>query len=153
MSFSVRSMNEVMKEMMINDGIPEEYIANMMPPETPFYVITNASGVDGSSAILSDSFMQSVSEKIGSEEFYILPSSRHEVLAIDPAIVEDTADLKQMVMEVNSKEVSAEDFLSDSIYKYNGKTHTVSMADEKGIFHDMNGAKAEITKISKGMGR
>ena len=153
MSFSVRGMNDVMKEMMINDGIPEEYIADMMPPETPFYVITNASGVDGSSAILSDSFMQSVSEKIGCEEFYVLPSSRHEVLAVDPAIVQDTADLKQMVMEVNSTEVSAEDFLSDSIYKYNGKTHTLSMADEKGIFHDMDGAKAEITKISKGMGR
>lgn len=46
----------------------------------------------------------------------ILPSSRHELIAIeyeDAAKVEAT---KQMVHEVNMTQVSPRDFLSDSVY-------------------------------------
>lgn len=51
-------------------------------------------------------------------DLYILPSSIHECLLIPEDIVEDVASLKQMVLEVNDQEVSKEEFLSNSVYKY-----------------------------------
>lgn len=134
-----KGMNEIMKEMMLMDGMPEELADEMFPPEQiPFYVISNEKKQDGSCAVLSDSFMQKAAEKIGAEELYLLPSSRHEMLAVDSNLIDDSAELKSMVIEVNSDPnvIQTEDYLSDSVYKYNALTHSLSVCDSKGLFHD-----------------
>lgn len=138
-TYICKGMNELMKEMMMMDGIDEELANEMFPPEKiPFYVISNEKKQDGSCAILSDTFMQKTAEKIGAEELYLLPSSRHEMLAVDTNLIDNSADLKSMVIEVNSDPnvIQTEDYLSDSIYKYNALTHSLSVCDSKGLFHD-----------------
>ena len=52
--------------------------------------------------------------------FYILPSSIHEVILL-PVENEndDIGRLKEMVYEVNHTELSEEEILSDSIYMFN----------------------------------
>ena len=109
--------------------------------------------MDGSCAVLSDSFMQKTAEKIGAEELYLLPSSRHEMLAVDSNLIDDSAELKSMVIEVNSDPnvIQTEDYLSDSIYKYNALTHSLSVCDSKGLFHDKGLSKdAPKQAISRG---
>lgn len=138
-NYICKSMDEVMKEMMVMDGMPEELADEICPMgQTSFYVISNEKKSDGSCAVLSDSFMQKVAEKIGAEELYLLPSSRHEMIAVDSNSADDSAELKSMVMEVNSNPdiIQTEDYLSDSIYKYNAITHSLSVCDSKGLFHD-----------------
>lgn len=145
-NYICKSMNELMKDMMVMDGMDEELANEMFPPEQiPFYVISNEKKQDGSCAVLSDSFMQKTVEKIGAEELYLLPSSRHEMLAVDSNLIDDPAELKSMVMEVNSDPnvIKAEDYLSDSVYKYNAQTHSLSVCDSKGLFHDKGLSKDE----------
>ncbi|MCM1184899.1 MAG: DUF5688 family protein [Lachnospira sp.] len=148
-----KSMNELLKDMMVEDGMDEDLISGLFPPDlTPFYVLSNEKKSDGNCAILSDSFMQRAAEKLGAEELYLLPSSRHEMLAADAGLVDDPVELKNMVVDVNSNPdvIRAEDFLSNSIYKYNAKTHSLSMCDGKGLFHDKDmqkdGAKPTISR-------
>ena len=96
------------------------------------FVITNSSKIDGAAAMLSDSTMQAAYERIG-ENFYIAPSSRHEILAIPESAIERPEDLKEIVESVNSTEVSKSDYLSDNVYRYDGISHEISpVFDEEG---------------------
>ncbi len=150
-----KSMDELLKDMLVEDGMDEDLITGLFPPEiAPFYVLSNEKNLDGSCAVLSDSFMQRVAEKLGAEKLYLLPSSRHEMLAVNSNLVDNPAELKNMVMEVNSTPdvIRAEDFLSNSIYKYNANTHTLSVCDSKGLFHDKGIQKGD-TKQSISRGR
>lgn len=149
-----KSMDEIIKDMMIEDGLPEELADDMFPiGQTPFYVISNQTKFDGSSAVLSDSFMQNAAEKLGAEELYVLPSSRHEMIVLNSANVDNPSELKSMVMDINNNPdvIRAEDFLSNFIYKYNSVTHSLSMCDSKGLFHDKEVKKDNVKQsISRG---
>lgn len=50
--------------------------------------------------------------------------------------------------------IQNEDFLSNSIYKYNAKTHSISVCDSKGLFHDkgtVRSAEQGISRRGKGI--
>lgn len=152
-SYVCKRLDDVVKDILLNDGVDEDDISEIIPMgQSPLHIITNSQKLDGSCAILSDLFMQKVSEQIGSDELYLLPSSRHEMLAIDAHSVIDSSSLKSMVMDVNSDPdvIRNEDFLSNSIYKYDAKTHSISMCDNKGLFHDKEILKDAKPNISKG---
>lgn len=149
-----KSMDEIIRDMMAEDGLPEVFADEMCPMvQSPLYVLTNKHNFDGSCAILSDSFMQDVAEKTGAEELYLLPSSRHEMIAVNAAMVDNPSSLKSIVVGVNSDPnvIRAEDYLSDSIYEYNAVTHSLSMCDHNGLFHDKQSQNGSIKQtISRG---
>lgn len=64
--------------------------------------------------------LEEAREMMQSNEIYILPSSRHEVLAI-PAESADPNQLEEMVRTINEMEVAPQDRLSNSVYKYDGR--------------------------------
>ncbi|MBD5445588.1 MAG: hypothetical protein HDR29_08585 [Lachnospiraceae bacterium] len=154
-SYVCKRLDDMVRDILLNDGIDEDDISEIIPMgQSHLYIISNPQRLDGSRAILSDSFMQKTAEQIGTDELYLLPSSRNEMLVIDSHIA-DSAHLKSMVMEVNSdpNAISNEDFLSNSIYKYDAKTNSISMCDNKGLFHDkeiVNDAKPNISKGGRG---
>lgn len=154
-NYTCKNINEVMKEIMVSDGIEEEFINEVLPMgQVPFYVLSNEKGIDGSCAVLSDSFMQRVSDKLGNDGIFLLPSSRHEMIAVgfDNAI--HLEDLKEIVGAVNNDPLlmQKQDYLSGSIYQYNAKTHTLSICDSMGMFHNKECQK-ESMKQSIGRGR
>ena len=55
------------------------------------------------------------------ENFYILPSSIHEVIIIAESQSPSKDDLQDMVRDINETQVDAEELLSDTIYYYNFK--------------------------------
>lgn len=81
------------------------------------YVLSNESMVDGASAIVSRNALNQAYEVIG-ENFYILPSSRHELILIGQSKVDDVGFLRNMVKEVNETVVDKRDKLSDNVYYY-----------------------------------
>ncbi|MBO4280763.1 MAG: hypothetical protein J5872_02830 [Lachnospiraceae bacterium] len=83
----------------------------------PMYVLSNAMNHFGAGAILNLSFMDGVREKL-KEDFYILPSSVHELILIPVSNAPDEEKLLQMVREVNEREVPEEEFLADGVYRY-----------------------------------
>ena len=132
--FTVQSMQETLTGLMPEglDGIipfPQEERPSMC-------VITNEAKHEGASAIISSEALDRACEKMGCETAVILPSSRHELLAVNPDAVGmgSTAELKAMVEEVNSTQVSLEDKLSDMIYEYNSRSHELTLCNEEGLF-------------------
>lgn len=89
------------------------------------YVLTNKINLDGANVIASDRILKEVSEKIDSS-FYVLPSSRHELILVPDKFNVDPKYLVQMVREVNLT-LKQKDFLSDDIYYYNAKKRTLSI--------------------------
>ena len=89
------------------------------------YVLTNKTNLDGANVIASDRILKEVSEKIDSS-FYVLPSSRHELILVPDKFNVDPKYLVQMVREVNLT-LKQKDFLSDDIYYYNAKKRTLSI--------------------------
>lgn len=132
-----KSMNEVMAEMMIpqimNDmGLDreaaQEMVESMMPPEDKMFVLSNEQKLNGAAALLDDKMMDQIAEKVGGD-FYILPSSVHEVLIVPADAGMDLKDLEAMVQEVNETQVAPQDRLSDHVYQYDNETHEVFRAD------------------------
>ena len=91
------------------------------------YVLTNADKMYGASLIAQDDVLEKASHCLGGD-YYILPSSVHEVLLV-PASENLTAEnLVSMVQEVNANEVSEEDRLSDKVQFYNSETGVLENA-------------------------
>lgn len=85
------------------------------------YVITNQSGINGATVILYDGILQKLYDTFEGD-YYILPSSIHEVLAVPCDCAISKEDLVKMVQEINDTCVRADEVLSDHIYYYNGET-------------------------------
>ena len=142
--FECRSMTEVMRSIMESDGMPEEIIDEIVMHEDqcPMYILSNKSGMDGAVAMLSTDTLESARDKIG-EDFYILPSSRHEIILVPESKIDDEKYLKDMVSQVNSTSVPKEDILSDSVYKYEGLKKAFSTVKEISMVTDRVTSKLE----------
>ena len=94
------------------------------------YILTNPSKHFGAATLLYPGVLQQLSDNAQSNLF-ILPSSIHELLLMRDNGEVNAAELQAMVMEVNQETVDPEDLLSDEVYYYDGKAHTLSMATVK----------------------
>ncbi len=130
--FICQSISDVIRSFMTEE-VSEEYLDELLPPqedESMMWVLTNREKYDGAVAIASPKALQEAREKIG-EDFYVLPSSRHEIILVPWHYVNDVNDLKHMVSDVNSSTVSRIDKLSDSVYFYDGKRLSIVSALNK----------------------
>lgn len=102
-------------------GFPE-----MFPP---IYVITNKHNLYGAACILYPDVLKDIAQKLDSD-FYILPSSVHETIAVpaETLDVNHANSLKAMIRGVNQSELTPEEILSDNVYYYCRKKHTLSLA-------------------------
>ena len=110
-----KGMTEVMSEMM---GMSKEdmEMMDMSTDEEQMYVLSNTMKMNGASALLDKKIMEEIVETFG--EFYILPSSIHEVLIVPVKSGMDIETLENMVCEVNDTQVQLEERLSDHVYAY-----------------------------------
>lgn len=128
---TVKSMNDVIRDMFVKDGMPGE-IADMMigevPEENMMYVISNDRGVNGAVSMLYEDNLHKLAEKLESD-LYVLPSSVHEVIAVS-ANMGDPNDLAQMVNEINMDQVSLDERLSNQVYHYDKDLRKLSLATD-----------------------
>lgn len=90
------------------------------------YVATNRQGINGANILLNSSLLKEAVGKVG-EDYFILPSSIHEILFVRAGIQHNEVSLKRMVMEVNATALDPQDKLTDSVYRYvNGKVIKVA---------------------------
>lgn len=73
--------------------------------------------------------MDQAAEKLGGD-FYILPSSIHEILLVPDNGDKTADDLRDMVREVNATQVSPEEKLTDNVYHYDSKEHIFELAEK-----------------------
>ena len=123
----IQGMNEIMKEMM---G-PEVYELLGIPDETDekMYVASVPDRNSGAGVLAYQDFMDQAAEKLGGD-FFILPSSIHEIILV-PDIGDISADdLQAMVKEVNATQVRPEEKLTDNVYHYDSKDHVFELAEK-----------------------
>ena len=94
------------------------------------YVITNSNGINGASVILYTDILKEIGGFLG-EDYYLLPSSIHEMLAIPVSAPMDEKEMHEMVEEVNRSCVVSEEILSDSVYRYDCKAETIRICKSK----------------------
>lgn len=91
----------------------------------PMYIMTNEQEVNGASVLLYDNVLQKfASEK--KRDFYILPSSIHEVILVPSDKIDDPSELFTMVADANKTVVAMGDILSDSVYYYNRRKNRIT---------------------------
>ena len=61
--------------------------------------------------------LEKIEEQYG-RDFYVLPSSVHELILIPDTDDRTAEELKEIVMETNRTQVAPEEVLSDSVYYY-----------------------------------
>lgn len=83
----------------------------------PMYVASNCDRFNGASVFLYPNLLKEFAENIGGN-FYILPSSVHELIFVPESEYTDIGYMKMMVQEINASEVRDEEVLSDNIYFY-----------------------------------
>ena len=127
----VQSMNEVMRDMFVADGMPEE-LADLMigeqEPETTLWVISNERKIDGAASMLYEDKLHNLAERVGTD-LYILPSSVHEVIAVSVEMGEPE-ELARMVSEVNMDQVDLSERLSNQVYHYDKDLRKITLATD-----------------------
>lgn len=129
-SVSINSMSDIFSNMNADFEISAM-------PET-MLVVTNANKTGGASLILDDNVRQRVSELYGGNDFFVIPSSIHEVITVpvNNFFTPDSDTLKGimgMISEVNDT-LDNEEILGYSVSIYNAKNHTL----EKGTEYCIN---------------
>ena len=98
-------------------------------PEMPLYMLTNSSKIQGAVMIARPDIMKEIGERFGCD-FYVLPSSKHEVLLVPVDAGIDLGVLSAMVRDVNAAEVSVYDKLSDKVQFYDREKELLRSALE-----------------------
>lgn len=157
MPATFRGMSDVMKEMMLPDvmsnmGIDKEeaiaFIENMVPEDEKMYVLSNEQKLNGATVVLNEKAMEDIADKIGGD-FFVLPSSIHELLIVPKTDGMELSDLENMVQEVNATQIAVEDRLSDHVYEYDAKEKELFRADKAEEHEQKVEQKHEKEKASE----
>lgn len=92
------------------------------------FVLSNEADHLGAVCMFYEQVLENWAEKI-SDDFYILPSSLHEVLLVPRLGNEDWRSLRQMVRCINKTVVDEKEILSDEIYIYERGKGEIRLAD------------------------
>ena len=113
----LHNMNDVMRDMMgdMSGLVP-------MNEPSPLWVATVEGGQNGAGVIQYPGFLDQAAEALGGD-FYVLPSSVHEVLLVADDGSMEIGYLEEMVRSVNETEVSPAERLSNNVYHYDSEAH------------------------------
>lgn len=116
----VYDMMDIMKEYGADD---------MSGGKEVMYVASVPDNIGGAGVIAYPGFMDQAAEKLGGD-FWILPSSVHEVLLVVDDGKQSAKELCRLVQSVNTEEVRPEERLSDQAYHYDCKGHVFELGEQ-----------------------
>lgn len=105
----------------LDELLEEKYDENIgCLGDNNLYILTNNQGINGASYIIYEDIINNFATEHDTD-FFILPSSIHEILLLPVEDSMDKEELVEMVKEVNNYVVSELDYLSDNVYFYDRK--------------------------------
>lgn len=107
----IKGMSEVMREL-APGMVPE-----VAPEDEQMFVASVPDKIHGAGIMAYPGFFEEAAERLGGD-FFVLPSSIHEVLLVKNNGQFTAEQLVDMVKEVNSTQVKPEEQLTDSVYHY-----------------------------------
>lgn len=134
---SIRSMDDVMKgllkeektvdhESVILDEKMDQFLIKNTSVYSNMFILSNQKGINGAACMLYEGILREFADRIQSD-FFILPSSIHEIILVPRHGDMNKSSLTKMVMEVNRTQVAAEEVLSDRVYYYSREKNKVLM--------------------------
>lgn len=122
-AYSIRGMQEVVCEMLGVQKTSEE--------EEEVFVMSNPEKWYGAAGMLRTDLLHKFAEEQGCN-FYILPSSLHEVILVKDKMECPVKELRAMVREVNRGVVEREEWLSEEVYYFDREKGCVEILQENG---------------------
>lgn len=120
----VITMKEIMVALMGEESLKD------IPDEPVQVIVTNEARMFGVINIYNEDCIRQVQEKLHANNFYVLPSSKHEVICCPTDGIE-IDDLLTMITEINQTNVKPEEQLGDFVLYYDGDTrHLVKVAEK-----------------------
>lgn len=120
----ISSMAALFEKCGVNVDGEEVDLKDYVPSD--MYVLTNESKLNGAVCILYENVLYDFAQKLGAD-LYILPSSVHEVILLPKLSMFEKDELVNMVKEVNTEGVAADEVLSDHVYEYNRTERLITM--------------------------
>ncbi|MFA9463038.1 MAG: DUF5688 family protein [Velocimicrobium sp.] len=120
----IRTMTEVIADVLKK----EETVVSMEHdfPQSEMYIFSNEAGINGASVLLYEDVIANFAYS-NQSDFYILPSSIHEVILIPYQRNFSKNVLSEMVNDVNTTQVPMEDVLSNRVYIYHRNKNAIEM--------------------------
>lgn len=153
----VENMDDMLHAMMLADmkasGMNQKELDEMEKEmaamdKSPMVIVSNEERADGASALFYPGMMDQIGERMNGD-YYILPSSIHEMIVVPDDGDIDFRDLKAMVKEINATQVSPEERLTDEVYHYDSKDRVFEKAS---AFEERKKTKElGITSAEKGV--
>lgn len=110
----IKSMDEIVAEIMGEASSEVQQADEVLGGQ--MYIVTNLLKLHGAASLLFAENFRVIAERWNSD-LYILPSSIHELIVV-PVKRMEAKDLEETVREVNRTQVTAEEQLSDHVYRY-----------------------------------
>ena len=107
---------------MTDDPFDEEFSLERKPQ---MYILTNEACHNGASVIFYPFVAERIGELLG-EDYYVLPSSLHEVIIVPRCMGFQAGDLKKMVRDANDNAVAVRDLLSYKVLFYSREENSLS---------------------------
>lgn len=112
------SMENILKEIGVKER--KEFHPELPEPDGNFLsmsVLSNRQRIFGSAVLLYDNYMERIGERLG-KNYFILPSSIHEVILLPENGGEDYGSMRSMICEINETQVEDQEILSDNLYYF-----------------------------------
>ena len=118
----LNKMIEIMKEE-LKDEFPDDMKFNTI---SALYILTNKQRYHGAACMFYKDILLDFSKEINSD-FYIIPSSIHEVILVPIPSDMDPDDCNDLIKEVNRKLLWQEEYLSDHVYYFRRDNQRITM--------------------------
>ena len=123
LQYHLQNMSDVILDLFCGE---QSHLSKESIPDFPMYVLSNITKLNGSGCILYEDLLSDIAEKLDCD-FYILPSSVHEVLLIPAESASSHEELSSMVREINNTQLSREEVLSDRVYFYSRQSGKITL--------------------------
>ena len=108
----------------------ENMVSEIENAPVPMYVLTNTKRYYGAATLVYPNMLEIIGDMLQTD-FYILPSSVHEVIFVGQEESLDSVSLNEMIEEVNRKQVAEEEWLSNHAYLYQrNKKQLISLRNQ-----------------------
>ena len=144
----IKGMGEVLAEMMGVEQAEMMGLYPVRPEDEQIFVASVPDKVHGAGVLAYQDFMDQAAERAGGD-FYILPSSIHEILIVPDNGKMGLSDLENMVKEVNATQVAPADKLTDNVYHYDSQAKIFELG-EKFVARQAEREGQDIDKEEKG---
>lgn len=131
------TMEYALREMMTcgNGGDDEKRVMNLFEENATngedMYVLTNKYRSNGAACIAYPHIADMIG-RIIRKDYYILPSSVHELIIVPYSDTLSCQEMNEMIREINVTQVADEEVLSDHAYFYDRKTGKINAGGEIG---------------------